>query len=46
MCILINEMLWLNKYNNAYHITIQVKPFNVKSSTYIDSSKKINGKEG
>ena len=30
----------VNKYNNTYHSTIKTKPFNVKSRTYIDSSKK------
>ena len=34
----------VNKYNNAYHITIKLKPVDVKSSTYIDSSKEINDK--
>ena len=28
----------VNKYNNTYHNTIKMKPVNVKSSTYIDSS--------
>ena len=34
-----------NKYNKAYHSTIQMKPANVKSSTYIDFDKE-NDKEG
>ena len=38
----LNDMV--NKYNNAYHITIKLKPVDVKSSTYIDSSKEINDK--
>ena len=29
----------VNKYNNAYHSIIKMKPVNVKPSTYIDSSK-------
>ena len=29
----------VNKYNNAYHSTSKMKPVDVKSSTYIDSSK-------
>ena len=29
----------VNKYNNTYHNTIKMKPVDVKSSTYIDSSK-------
>ena len=35
----------VNKYNNAYHSTIKMKLADVKSNTYIDSSKKINKKE-
>ena len=31
-----------NKYNNAYHSTIKMKPVDVKSSTYIDPSKDDN----
>ena len=34
-----------NKYNNAHHNTIKMKPVDVKSSTYIDSSKEINDKD-
>ena len=33
----------VNKYNDTYS-TIQMKPVNVKSNTYIDSSKEINNK--
>ena len=29
-----------NKYNNTYHSTIKMKPVDVKSNTYVDSSKK------
>ena len=32
----------VNKYNNTYHSTIKMKPVDVKSSTYIDSSKEID----
>ena len=32
----------VNKYNNTCHSTIKKKPVDVKSSTYIDSSKEIN----
>ena len=32
----------VNKYNNTYHSTIKMKPADVKSNTYIDSSKKTN----
>ena len=32
----------VNEYNNAYHRTIKMKPVDVKSNTYINSSKEIN----
>ena len=32
----------VNKYNNAYHSTIKMKPVDVKSNTYINLSKEIN----
>ena len=32
----------VNKYNNIYHSTIKMKPVDVKSNTYINSSKEIN----
>ena len=35
----------VNKYNNTYHSTIKMNPADVKSSTYIDSSKEINIKD-
>ena len=35
----------VNKYNNTYHSTIKMQPVDVKSSTYIDSSKEINDKD-
>ena len=35
----------VNKYNNTYHSTIKMKPVDVKSNTYIDSSKEINDKD-
>ena len=35
----------VNKYNNTYHSTINMKPVDVNSNLYIDSSKKINDKE-
>ena len=34
----------VNKYNNTYHSTIKLKPVDVKSNTYIESSKKTNDK--
>ena len=30
----------VNKYKNIYYSTIKIKPVDVKTSTYIDSSKK------
>ena len=35
----------VDKYNNTYHRTIKMKVADVKSSTYIDSSKEINDKD-
>ena len=35
----------VNKYNNTYHSTIKMKPADVKSSTYIHSSKENNQKD-
>ena len=32
----------VNNYNNTYHSAIKMSPADVKSSTYIDSSKDIN----
>ena len=29
----------VNKYNNTYHVTIKMKPVDVKSNGYIDFSK-------
>ena len=34
----------INKYNNTYRSTIKIKPVNVKSIIYIDSSKENNEK--
>ena len=34
-----------NKYNNTYHRTSNMKPVDIKSSTYINSSKEINYKD-
>ena len=34
----------VNKCNSAYHSTINMKPVDVKSNTYIESSKEINNK--
>ena len=35
----------VTKYNNTYHSKIKMKPVDVKPTTYIDSSKEINGKD-
>ena len=35
----------VNKCNNTYHSTMKIKPADVKSSTYIESSKDINEKD-
>ena len=35
----------VNKYNNTHHSTIKMKPVDVKSNTYTDSSKEINEKD-
>ena len=34
-----------NKYNKTYHSTIKMKPVDVKSNMYINSSKEINDKD-
>ena len=31
----------VNEYNNTYHRKIKMKPFDIKSSTYVNSSKKL-----
>ena len=35
----------VNKYNNVYHSTNKMKPVDVKSNTYIKSSKEINDED-
>ena len=35
----------VTKYNNTYHSKIKMKPVDVKPTTYIDSSKEVNGKD-
>ena len=35
----------VNKYNNTYHSIINMKPVDVKSSTYFDSSKENNNND-
>ena len=35
----------VSKCNNTYHSRIKMKPVNVKSSTYIGSSKEINDRD-
>ena len=34
----------VNKYNNTYHITIKMKPIDVKDNRYINTNKEINYK--
>ena len=34
----------VDKYNNTYHSASKIKPVDVKSNTYIESSKEINNK--
>ena len=34
----------VNKYNNTYHSTNKMKPSDVESNTYINSSKEVNDK--
>ena len=31
----------INKYNNTYHSTIEMKPTDVKNNTWIDFGKKV-----
>ena len=35
----------VNKYNNTYHSTKEMKPVHVKSSTHINSSKEVNNRD-
>ena len=35
----------VNKYNNAYHSTIEMKSVDVKDTMYIDFAKKSNDKD-
>ena len=35
----------VDKYNNAYHITIKMKPADDKDNTYINPNKEINNKD-
>ena len=35
----------VNKYKNIYHRATKMKPVDVKSNTYVDSSKEINDKD-
>ena len=34
-----------DEYNNTYHITIKMKPIDVKDNTYINADKEINNKD-
>ena len=35
----------VGKYNNVYHSTIKMKPANLKSSTYIDSTREVSNED-
>ena len=35
----------VNRHNDTYHNTIKMKPVNVKSTAYINSSKEINDED-
>ena len=35
----------VHKYNNTYHSTIKIKPVDVKSNTYINSTKETSNKD-
>ena len=35
----------VNKYDNAYHSAIKMKAVDIKSNTYINSSKEINDQD-
>ena len=35
----------VDKYNNTYHNTIEMKPIDVKDNTYINTDKEINNKD-
>ena len=35
----------VDKYNNAYHTTIKMKPIDVKDNTYINTDKETNDKD-
>ena len=35
----------VNEYNNTYHTTIKIKPFDVKYNTYVDFKKEVNYKD-
>ena len=35
----------VDRYNNTYHTTIQMKPIDVKDNTYINTDKEINNKD-
>ena len=32
----------MGEYNNTYHITIKMKPIDIKDNTYLDSKKEVN----
>ena len=43
--VYIDKLEIVNKYNNTHHSTIKMKLVDVKTNTYIDSSKEINNED-
>ena len=43
--VYIDKLDIIKKNNNTYNNTINMKPIDVKSNTYINSSKEINNKD-
>ena len=43
--VYIDKLYIIKKNNNTYNNTINMKPIDVKSNTYINSSKEINNKD-
>ena len=41
----LSKNVYIDKLNDTYHITIKMKPVDVKDNTYIDSIKEVNEKD-
>ena len=41
----LSKNVYIDKLNDTYHITIKMKPADVKDNTYIDSIKEVNEKD-